>query len=230
MNERFIESLSSLGITLTPDISQAFEKYRNYLIQESQVLNLTTILDPEAIYSKHFLDSLTLSKVYPFSNQQVLDVGSGAGFPAIPLKIVFPELKLTLIDATMKKIEFLKRLSERLELSGLTFVHGRIEEMKTKASYDLVVSRAVAKLNLLSELCLPYVKIGGYFIAMKSAHYEAELTTAISAIEKLGGNVKQVELVTIEPELTHALIVIHKTKQTPPEYPRAFGKIKKHPL
>lgn len=230
MKELFPERLASLGIPPTPTILYAFEQYLAYLLEESQVMNLTAIKDPEAIYSKHFYDSLTLATVFPFANQSVLDVGSGAGFPAIPLKIVFPELQLTLIDATKKKVLFLQRLSERLGLQGLTLLHGRIEELPQKASFDLVVSRAVAKLNCLVELCLPFVRVGGHFIAMKSAKYQTELEEAHRGITLLGGKVSQAELVKIEPGLEHALIVIHKKKQTPAEYPRAFGKIMKHPL
>jgi 16S rRNA (guanine527-N7)-methyltransferase len=193
-------------------------------------MNLTSIVDPEEISSKHFIDSLTLIKTIRFGNQTILDVGSGAGFPALPLKIVFPNLQVTLIDSTRKKIDFLKRLTNRLDLRDVTLIHGRVEEHPNHEFYDLVVARAVAKLAILAELCLPFVKVGGQFIAMKSSHYEDELQEAAGGIQLLGGSVKQIDLYPVEEDAHHALIVIQKNRKTPAEYPRTFAKIKKQPL
>ena len=230
MKRTFSDRLTDLGIAPEKSILDLFDSYRDFLIQENQVMNLTSIVDPEEISTKHFIDSLALAKTIHFVNQTILDVGSGAGFPALPLKIVFPDLRVTLIDSTRKKIDFLKRLTDRLALRDVKLIHGRVEEHPNHGFYDLVIARAVAKLAILAELCLPFVKVGGQFIAMKSSHYEDELQEALQGIQLLGGSVRQVELYPVEEDVHHALIVIQKDRKTPAGYPRTFARIKKQPL
>ena len=220
----------ALGIHLSNTMLSQFELYFDYLIEQNNVMNLTAITEKNEVYTKHFIDSLWLSKMGDFSHKTLLDVGSGAGFPSLPLKIVYPELKVTIVDALQKRIDFLNRLSDKLSIFDNKLIHGRIEEFIMKNYFDFVTARAVARLNILTELCLPFVKIGGKFIAMKSINYQEELDEAKIAIQKLGGVIDQVIEYPLEPELNHVLIVIKKVRETSDNYPRAFGLIKKKPL
>lgn len=226
----FQEQLAAFGIVLNETQMQQFETYYQFLVMENQVMNLTAITDREEVYSKHFLDSLSLVKALAFSNQTILDVGSGAGFPSIPLKIVFPNIKITIVDSLQKRIDFLTRLLHALAIDGVELIHGRAEEYSEKGKFDVVTARAVAKMNLLSELCLPFVKVGGQFIAMKSIHCEAELEEAKNAIQLLGGKLDNTITYIPYPELSRVLVVIQKVKSTPAMYPRSFAQIKKRPL
>jgi len=207
-----------------------FERYHDYLISKNQVMNLTTITEKEEVYLKHFVDSLHLVKVTSLENKSLLDVGSGAGFPSIPLKIMFPSLKVTIIDALQKRIKFLQELLVILEIKDVVLIHGRAEEFSSKQHFDIVTARAIAKLNVLSELCIPFVKIGGQFIAMKSTQFEDELDEARHAIRVLGAIDEKVIVYPISEEQSHVLLVFKKTKPSPFEYPRNFGLIKKKPL
>ncbi len=211
-------------------ILDKFAKYYQFLEQKNQVMNLTAIISEEEVYLKHFYDSLCLSKAIILKNQKILDVGSGAGFPSIPLKIVFPDLKITIIDSLNKRIGFLDKLTELLELDDVELISGRVEELPTKGKYDIVTARAVAKLNILQELCLPFVKTGGYFVAMKSINYETELAEAKPGIEKLGGIIENVIEYEISTGLKHVLILVKKIKPTESTYPRNYSQIKKRPL
>lgn len=218
------------GLRATPSALAKLEQYYEYLIKENQVMNLTAITDREAVYARHFLDSLAILKTGPLAGATLLDVGAGAGFPSLPLKIFVPELKVTIIEATKKKIEFLKRLLGILDIADVELLALRAEAYAGRERFDIVTARAVAALNELAELCLPFTKVGGRFIAMKATGYEAELETAMTAISKLGGRFESVIPYQIAPDRTHVLIVIRKQKPTPTIYPRAFGKIKKNPL
>ncbi|MBU1145013.1 MAG: 16S rRNA (guanine(527)-N(7))-methyltransferase RsmG [Firmicutes bacterium] len=226
----FQAKLKTLGIDLTDKMKQQFRDYYIYLIEQNQVMNLTTITEEEDVYLKHFFDSLSMSKVYLFSNQTILDVGAGAGFPSIPLKICFPKLKITILDSLQKRILFLEKLMVLLELEDVRLIHGRAEEFKEKEAFDLVSARAVAKLQILSELCLPFVKKDGYFIAMKSKHYREEVKEALPSIQTLGGIVDSIQSYSIDESLKYVFIKIKKLHKTPDIYPRNFGQIKKHPL
>ena len=230
MSLSFMHDCEALGIHLSNTMLSQFELYFDYLIEQNNVMNLTAITEKNEVYTKHFIDSLWLSKMGDFSHKTLLDVGSGAGFPSLPLKIVYPELKVTIVDALQKRIDFLNRLSDKLSIFDNNLIHGRIEEFIMKNYFDFVTARAVARLNILTELCLPFVKIGGKFIAMKSINYQEELDEAKIAIQKLGGVIDQVIEYPLEPELNHVLIVIKKVRETSDNYPRAFGLIKKKPL
>lgn len=228
MNNNFAKLLSNLNIELNELQVKQFETYYQMLIEWNDKINLTSITLKEEVYTKHFFDSICLIKALPLSNQSLLDVGSGAGFPSIPLKIIFPDLKITIIDALNKRIKFLMELTKELDID-IELIHGRAEEFNRKNSYDLVTARAVANLRMLSELCIPFAKIGGYFIAMKGPSYKTELSESKNAIRILGGKTEN----TIEYEIENqfrSIIKIKKIEKTKDKYPRIFGKIKSKPL
>ena len=225
------ELFKELDIELTDKQLNQFERYFEVLIEWNDKINLTAITEKKEVYIKHFLDSLYTIKAIDFSNQSICDIGSGAGFPGIPLKIIYPELKLTIVDATNKRIKFLDLLCSELDIE-VNNVHARAEEYikKNRESFDVVFARAVARLNILSELCIPFVKFKGYFIALKGTNSE-EITEGISAIETLGGKVS--EVINYElPEMMgkRAIVKVQKIKNTNHKYPRLFGQIKKMPL
>ncbi|PKL01077.1 MAG: 16S rRNA (guanine(527)-N(7))-methyltransferase RsmG [Tenericutes bacterium HGW-Tenericutes-1] len=226
----FLKNCESIGIQLTNTMMNQFETYYDYLISQNEVMNLTAITDKEEVFLKHFFDSLWLTKVGSFDNVTLLDVGSGAGFPSLPLKIINPSIKVTIVDALQKRIDFLKRLSDKLSINDNKLIHGRIEEFIMKNYFNYVTARAVARLNILTELCLPFVKVGGKFIAMKSINYEEELEEAKHAIDKLGGVLEEVIEYPLEDGLNHVLIIIKKVRNTTDFYPRSFSLIKKKPL
>lgn len=214
-----------------------FDVYLDELIEWNKKFNLTAITDPQEIRVKHFEDSLTLSDAYDFSNKDiaVLDIGTGAGFPGIPLKMVFPNIQLTLLDSVNKKIEFLKHIVEKLSLAGIKIVWARAEDFATdnREKYDVVVCRALAPLAVASELCLPFVRTGGVFLAMKGKNSANEIADSKNAISVLGGEMVRVVNVTIgqDPGLIERdIIVIRKKNPTPSEYPRKAGIPKKRPL
>lgn len=214
-------------------MDKLFEIYLKELLAWNQKFNLTSITDPGEIRLKHFEDSLALLQILKLTDESVVDVGTGAGFPGIPLKIVCPDIKLTLVEATRKKVEFLKHLVAKLQLKEVTVLWGRAEEIAKdrRGAFDLAVSRAVAKLNILGEYCLPFVKIGGRFIAYKEEEVEAEVTSAQKAIDRLGGKLKAIIKVKLpNSDLTRSLVLIEKIAPTPPAFPRRPGMAKKNPL
>jgi len=214
-------------------LDKLFEIYLKELLAWNQKFNLTSITDPGEIRLKHFEDSLALLQILKLTDESVVDVGTGAGFPGIPLKIVCPDIKLTLVEATRKKVEFLKHLVAKLQLKEVTVLWGRAEEIAKdrRGAFDLAVSRAVAKLNILGEYCLPFVKIGGRFIAYKEEEVEAEVTSAQKAIDRLGGKLKAIIKVKLpNSDLTRSLVLIEKIAPTPPAFPRRPGMAKKNPL
>lgn len=231
--EQFIASLQKQGITLSQKQIQQFELYYTTLIEWNQKMNLTAITQKEDVYLKHFYDSLTISFDYPLDQQSLCDIGAGAGFPSIPLKIVYPNLKITIVDSLTKRITFLKHLVNVLELENVTAISARAEEYAKdhRESFDIVTARAVARLNILDELCLPLVKVNGDFITLKGLKAQEELKEAKVGIEKLGGKVtKEIDFTLTDENDHRSNIYIHKAKKTPSLYPRAFGKIKKKPL
>jgi 16S rRNA (guanine527-N7)-methyltransferase len=213
--------------------SRVFEIYLKELLEWNKKFNLTSITDPEEIKIKHFEDSLSILPSLHLKDQSVIDVGTGAGFPGIPLKIVCPEIRLTLLEATRKKVEFLKHIVSILNLQEVEIIWGRAEEIikGKRESFDLALSRAVAKLNVLCELCLPFVKINGMFIAFKEEKIEEEIKEAKAALETLGGRLKEVKKIKLpNSEIIRSLVVIEKESPTPARYPRRAGMAKKRPL
>ncbi len=208
-------------------MNKQFEIYSRELIEWNKKFNLTSVTDPDEIRTKHFEDSLSLLQTIKLANESVIDVGAGAGFPGIPLKLACPDIKLTLLEATKKKVEFLKHIISILSLENVEIIWGRAEEAtrEKRERFDLAVSRAVAKLNILSEYCLPFVKLGGLFVAYKEEEIEAEVEEAKKAIAILGGQIREIK--KFPPR---SLVIIDKIRETPPKYPRRAGMAKKRPL
>ena len=203
------------------------------LTEKNKVMNLTAITDPAGIATLHFLDSAALLNLAELQGRSVVDVGTGAGFPGLPLRILEPSIRLTLLDSLNKRIDFLREVCGELGLSDVACVHGRAEEFAAdhRESFDLAVSRAVASLPMLAVLCLPLVRVGGRFLAMKSVDSGEELSAAAKALQTLGGAVEDVRDYEIPgTDVRHRLVLIKKTAETPKKYPRAFAKIKKNPL
>lgn len=228
MIDAFKEKLKELNIELTELQIKQFELYFKELIEWNSKMNLTAITDVEGVYMKHFYDSLTVNKAVDFDSQSILDVGSGAGFPSIPLKIVYPNLDVTIIDSLNKRIVFLTELTSTLGIEA-TLIHGRAEEFKHKNKYDIVTARAVANLRILGELCIPFVKKGGVFISLKGPKYKEELESCQTLFKKLNASVKEVIEYEIDDNF-RALLVIKKEKESSVKYPRRFGLIKSNPL
>ena len=232
--DKFKEGLEKLNITLSDDQIEQFLSYYEMLIEKNKVMNLTTITEYEEVIEKHFLDSISLCKVYDLSKSvKVLDMGTGAGFPGIPLKIAFPEIEITLADSLNKRIKFLDEVIEKLELKKVKTIHARAEELARnkgyRESYDLVVSRAVANLSTLGEYCIPFVKKGGLFISYKSGEIEEEVNGAKKAISILGGQMKDVFKFELSNQ-KRSFVIIEKEKETPKAYPRKAGTPAKTPL
>lgn len=237
----FRNKMSALKISLSEEQYQKFIRYYELLTEWNKLMNLTAITDYEEVVLKHFTDSLSLVKAFSDSaflsdkKLSVIDVGTGAGFPAIPLKIAFPNLQITMLDSLQKRIKFLEEVIAGLQLDGITALHGRAEDMAKQSGlreqFDLCVSRAVARLASLSEYCLPFVKKNGYFIPYKSEKTESELAEAEHALSVLGGKViREAEFCLPGSDIFRKLIVIEKIKATPLRYPRKAGLPTKEPL
>ena len=207
-----------------------FIEYYEKLIETNKITNLTRIIDLNSVYYKHFYDSIVLTKYLDITNKTLLDVGAWARFPSIPLKIINDSVKVTIIDSLHKRIKFLSELTDVLLLENVNLIHGRAEELPKTKKFDIVTSRAVARLNILVELTLPFVKTGGYFVAYKSINYEVELEEAKNGITLLGGKIEKVMEYNINKDEKRILIFIKKIKTTNSKYPRMYSKIKKTPL
>lgn len=229
------DNASALGVSLSDKQIEQFMSYATLLTEWNQKMNLTAITEPFEIATKHFLDSL-YGLQYIKKGARIIDVGTGAGFPGIPLKIAHPSVSLTLLDSLNKRLTFLEAVISEICIKNTQTIHARAEEGSAKKSplreqFDVSVSRAVSQLNILSEYCLPYVKVGGVFLAYKGSDVTEELDRAKQAITLLGGEISDVFQYTIpETDITHSIVVIKKVKATPEKYPRQQGKISKQPL
>lgn len=232
----FTEDLGSMGIRLSEEQIRQFLQYYEMLVEWNKVMNLTAITEYDGVVKKHFIDSLSLTQVYDIAGPAaVIDVGTGAGFPGLALKIAFPQLRVTLLDSLNKRIQFLDSVIGKLGLTGVETVHGRAEDFARpgvlRESFDLCVSRAVANLSILSEYCLPFVKQGGVFIAYKSEKLSEEIDVAGKAIALLGGRVQEQKEFTLpHSDIFRSLAVVKKEKATPPKYPRKAGLPGREPL
>lgn len=233
---QFEAILHEKGITLNHKQLEQFERYYETLVEWNEKMNLTAITAKEDVYLKHFYDSITAAFYYDFTKPlHLCDVGAGAGFPSLPLKIVFPHIHVTIVDSLNKRILFLNHLANVLNLENVHFIHDRAESFgvnpKYRESYDIVTARAVAKMSVLSELCLPLVKVGGYFIAMKAVNAKDELESGQKAITTLGGKMAEMFTFTLPIEESERnILIIKKEKQTPKKYPRKPGMPSKMPI
>ena len=235
--ETFIAQCAAHGLVLNDQQIAQFERYYQLLVEWNEKMNLTAITQREEVYLKHFYDCLMALWNMPLDNYalQLCDVGAGAGFPSIPLKIAHPELQVTIVDSLQKRLTFIEHLAEELGLEGVSCVHGRAEDGGQnpvyRGQFDLVTARAVASLNVLAEYCLPLVKIGGQFLALKAQKSDQELEEARAAISILGAKLIKVTEDQLPVESAdRRYILIQKTKETPNKYPRKAGKPAKNPI
>lgn len=236
--ERFEDLLREKGIELSSLQLKQFDQYFHLLVEWNEKMNLTAITDEDGVYLKHFYDSISAAFFYDFSKREQLnlvDVGAGAGFPSLPLKICFPHLNVTIVDSLNKRIGFLNHIAEQLQLTNCSFHHDRAETFaqnkQHRERYDFVIARAVARLPVLTELCLPLAKVNGTFMAMKGPEAEGEISEAQKAISLLGGELKQNSTFTLPVEESKRhFIIIQKQKTTPKKYPRKPGTPNKQPI
>lgn len=234
--DRFAEELKKLGITLTPRQKEQFDRYYELLVERNKVMNLTGITDYDEVNLKHFTDSLTIVRLKDMSKiYTMIDVGTGAGFPGIPIKIVFPHIKIVLLDSLNKRLKFLNDVIGELNLEEIETLHGRAEDhakkMEYREKFDLCVSRAVANLSTLSEYCLPFVKRGGSFVSYKSGESDEEIRQSEKAVSILGGKIEKIDKFMLpDTDIGRSLVQIDKVKNTPGKYPRKAGVPAKEPL
>lgn len=232
----FVNDLKKLGISITDKQLQQFIDYYELLVDWNTRMNLTSITEFGEVIKKHFVDSVSLISFYDFSKvESIIDVGTGAGFPGIPLKIMLPDIRVLLLDSLNKRVNFLNHVIDNLSLENINAIHSRAEDAGLdptyRERYDLCVSRAVANLSTLSEYCLPFVKVGGYFVSYKSADIKDELDSASKALSVLGGNLDKVEEFTIPgTDISRSFVFVNKCKKTGSKYPRKGALPKKHPL
>lgn len=234
--EQFQQALEAKGISLSSQQLEQFQTYYQLLVEWNAKMNLTAITDQEEVYLKHFYDSISAAFYVDFTKPYHLcDVGAGAGFPSIPLKICFPHIHVSIVDSLNKRISFLEELARSLQLTDVQFYHDRAEtfaqKVEQRESYDLVMARAVARMSVLSELCLPLVKVGGTFVAMKAASANEELEIGQKAIDTLGGEIEGIHSFSLPEENSDRnIITIKKVKKTPKKYPRKPGTPNKQPI
>ena len=235
MIDILIKKAEKMGIFLPQDSEMLFSKYTDLLLKFNEVMNLTAITDKEEILVKHYLDSLS-PLIYSLigDEKSVVDVGTGAGFPGLPLKIGKRDISLTLIDSLKKRVDFLETVKNELSLENVTLIHGRAEEKghdeALREQFDYAVSRAVAPLSVLAEYCLPFVKVGGSLLALKGPSPEEEIKEGEAAIKTLGGEFGEIYTVKLPGEITHSIVSVKKISHTPPSFPRKPGKPSKSPI
>lgn len=235
MKELITEGLGKLGITPPSGAADRMARYAALLLERNQVMNLTAITEPKDVAALHFLDSAALLGAVDFRNKRVIDVGTGAGFPGLVLKMLEPSISLTLLDSQGKRVDWLKSVCQELGITGVECLHARAEEQGLVPGYrdgfDLAVSRALAGLPILCELCLPFVRVGGRFLAMKSVNCDEELSQAGAAVRLLGGRTASLYDYEIPgTEIVHRAVVVEKLAPTPKGYPRRWAKMQKAPL
>lgn len=233
--DRLINSLLKWNIDINDKQVNQFNVYYNLLIDWNTRMNLTSITEKQEVIDKHFIDSIALYKYKNYAGKNILDVGTGAGFPGIPLKIICPDSKIVLLDSLAKRVTFLNEVIKELNLDNIIAVHGRAEDfardVKYRESFDFVVSRAVANLSTLSEYCLPFVSVNGEFISYKSGNIEEEITMSEKAIGILGGKISNVEkFIPPYTDFDRSLVMIKKVKSTSKKYPRKAGTPSKDPI
>ena len=234
MDREILEKgFADLSFNIDEEKIKKFEEYSKLLVEWNEKMNLTAVTDPEGIAVKHFLDSIApLNKIDLKENSKVIDVGTGAGFPGIPIKIMREDLNFTFMDSLQKRINFLNEVSKRLSLKDTEFIHARAEEAgkekKFREKFDYAVSRAVANMKVLCEYCLPFVKVGGVFVAFKQFEVDEEIEESKSMIGNLGGKISDIKKVNIpQSDIVRKIVLIEKVNETPPQFPRRFNKIKK---
>ncbi len=230
------DACMDVGLSFNEETYNKFIEYKDMIKFWNEKINLTAIVDDEQIVKKHFIDCIKIFKFSPLKEaKSIIDIGTGAGFPGIPIKIMREEVDLVLLDSLNKRINFLNQVINKVNVKNVTTIHGRAEDFSRKPEYreksDVAVSRAVANLAVLSELCIPYVKVGGYFVAMKGPSVEDELKEGKNAVATLGGKIEDIIKINIEnSDLNHNLVIIKKVKETPRLYPRKAGTASKNPL
>ncbi|HEY8892425.1 MAG TPA: 16S rRNA (guanine(527)-N(7))-methyltransferase RsmG [Clostridium sp.] len=230
------EASNNVGLEFNEKKYDEFMRYKDLIKEWNEKINLTAIKEDEEIIKKHFIDSMKVFKFDQLKNaKSVIDIGTGGGFPGIPMKIIKPEINIVLLDSLNKRIKFLNEVIKDLQLENIKAIHGRAEdfaqEFQYREKFDIAVSRAVANLTVLSEFCIPYVKVGGYFVAMKGPAVEDEIKLSKNAIRMLGGKIEHIEKVYIEDsDLNHNLVIIKKIAGTQKKYPRKAGMVTRNPL
>lgn len=234
--ELLLAGAEELGINLSAQQIEELLAYKDIVVEVNQSMNLTSITEDRDFIVKHFLDSFTIGKAIDFTKvYRVLDMGTGAGFPGVPLKVLYPNISFVLADSLNKRIQFLKDTTEKIGLSKIDCIHGRAEDLgqdpKYRESFDVVVSRAVANLAVLAEYCIPFLKVNGTFLCLKGPNYEEELKESKKALRLLGGEMQEIVEVKLPfSDIVHYILVIKKTKQTPTKFPRKPGKPTKSPI
>lgn len=234
MKELIFDAVGALNVNIDETAAERLLQYMELLLEWNEKINLTAITDRREIILKHFADSLTLMSCCSVADKAIIDVGAGAGFPSLPLKIAEPSVKLTMIDSLNKRVNFLQEVLSRIGLDA-SCIHTRAEDLamrpEYRESFDIAVSRAVAGLNILCELCIPFVKVGGFFAAYKGPDASNEISEAKTAIKRLGAEITEIKTINIPfTDIKHTLIFIVKISQTPKKYPRKYNKIIKNPI
>ena len=230
------QGIEDFGIEASDKMLADFQKYKEILVEWNQKMNLTGIEDEKEVFIKHFLDSVSaVTKGYIKNGMSLIDVGTGAGFPGMPLRICLPELKVTLLDSLNKRINFLQEVANQLDIDDIEFIHGRAEDFGKDENYrecfDIATARAVAGLPALMEFCVPFVKVGGYFVCLKGPNANLELEESKKAMEALGLEyIEKIDIKLPEIDLDHNILVFKKVKNTPSKYPRKAGKVTKNPI